>query len=98
VEVIERLEGHYWAREVPFGVVYRWCPECVVAKCACGKRSIHKSANSVGSSTVVVCECGEDYTTEDQEEVEGVGHYMQPDKALHPWHYAGDREGFGLPY
>ena len=50
------------------------------------------------SSTVVVCECGEDRTTEDQEEVEGVGQFMQPDKALHPWHYAGDREGFGLPY
>jgi hypothetical protein len=51
----------------------------------------------VGSSTAV-CECGEDRTTEDQEEVEGIGQFMQPDKALHPWRYAGDREGLGLSY
>jgi hypothetical protein len=97
VQIVERLEGHYWAREVLFGVVYQWCPECVVAECTCGKRSIHKSANLAGSSTAV-CECGEDRTTEDQEEVEGIGQFMQPDKALHPWRYAGDREGLGLSY
>jgi hypothetical protein len=25
-QVVERLEGHYEAQEVPFGVVYRWHP------------------------------------------------------------------------
>jgi hypothetical protein len=46
VEVLERLEGHYDAQEVPFGVVYRWCPECVVVECKCGKRLTLKRANS----------------------------------------------------
>ena len=38
MQIIERLEGHYEAREVPFGIVYRWCPECLVAECGCGER------------------------------------------------------------
>jgi len=38
VEIIERLEGHYEAQEVPFGIVYSWSPECLVAECGCGER------------------------------------------------------------
>ena len=32
LEVIERAEGRYDAREVEFGTVYRRCPEGVVAE------------------------------------------------------------------
>ncbi len=38
MEIIERLEGHYEAQEVPFGIVYSWSPECLVAECGCGER------------------------------------------------------------
>jgi len=37
VRVLERIEGHYDAFEVPFGKVYRWCPEVVIVECGCGK-------------------------------------------------------------
>jgi len=99
VEIIERLEGYYEAQEVAFGVVYRWCPECLVAECGCGKRSTLKRTNLLGSRTAV-CECGEERIDEDQEEeVEVVvGQPLEEDEALHPWRYAGERQGRGLPY
>ena len=92
MEVLERLEGHYDAQEVPFGTVYRWCPECLVVECKCGKRLTLKRANLIDSRTAV-CECGED-----QEEVVGVGGQVmvEADRAMHPWRYAGAREGLGL--
>lgn len=97
MEVLERLEGHYEAQEVPFGVVYRWCPECVVVECKCGKRLTLKEANLTDSWTAV-CECGEDRIDGGQEEVEVVGQVMvEADRAIHPWRYAGSREGLGLP-
>ena len=95
METIERLEGHYETQEVPFGVVYRWCPDCLVVECVCGKRSTLKRSDLIDSQTAV-CECGEDRTDEDQE-VAVVGQMMKTDEARHPWRYAGDREGLGLP-
>jgi hypothetical protein len=100
VEILERLEGHYEAQEVPFGVVYRWCPPCLVAECECGSRLTLKRSNSLDFHTAV-CECGEDCTDDldQEEEVEVVGQLMEEDDALlHPWRYAGDRKDRGLPY
>ena len=53
MEALERLEGHYDAQEVPFGTVYRWCPECLVVECKCGKRLTLKRANLIDSRTAV---------------------------------------------
>jgi len=88
VEIIERVAGHYEAQDVEFGRVYRWCPKCVVIECDCGERRIF-----TGSSTV--CECGIDHTNEIREEL--FARWLG-DEALHPWRYATDREGLGLPY
>ena len=100
MEALERLEGHYDAQEVPFGTVYRWCPECLVVECKCGKRLTLKRANLTDSWTAV-CECGEDRIDDDQEEevVVGVGGLVtvEADRARHPWRYAWAREGLGLP-
>ena len=97
MEVLERLEGHYDAQEVSFGTVYRWCPECLVVECKCGKRLTLKRANLTDSRTAV-CECGEDRIEDDQEEVEVASQVMvEADRAMHPWRYAGAREGLGLP-
>ena len=100
MEVLERLEGHYDAQEVAFGTVYRWCPECLVVECKCGKRLTLKRANLIDSRTAV-CECGEDRIDDDQEEevVVGVGGLVtvEADRARHPWRYAWAREGLGLP-
>ena len=88
MEVLERLEGHYDAQEVSFGTVYRWCPECLVVECKCGKRLTLKRANLTDSRTAV-CECGEDRIDDDQEEelVVGVGGQVmvEADRARHPW-------------
>ena len=97
MEIIERREGHYDAQEVPFGTVYRWCPECVVVECRCGKRLSLKRSSHIDSRTPV-CDCGEDRMDGVQEEVEMVGQVMmEADRAMHPWRYAGSREGQGLP-
>ena len=58
-KVIERIEGRYETQEVPFGIVYKWTPECLVVECICSKRSVHKKADLLGAS-VTTCECGED--------------------------------------
>jgi hypothetical protein len=36
VQVIERVAEHYDTQEVEFGIIYHWCPECVVVECKCG--------------------------------------------------------------
>lgn len=38
--ITESGEGHYEAREVPFGKVYEWNPEHVALECECGEKSI----------------------------------------------------------
>lgn len=89
-QIIECLEGHYEAQEVPFGVVYRWCPECVIVECGCGKRLIL-------SSLMVSCGgCGAEHAAVVRGELGGTG--RQEDEALRPWRYAGNRKGAGLPY
>ena len=80
----ERLEGHYEAQEVPFGVVYRWYPPCLVVMCECGRRLTLKRSNPLDFHTDV-CECGEDSIDDDQGEEEVVvGPLWEDDEALHP--------------
>ena len=88
-QVVERLGGHYETQEVPFGVVYRWRPECLIIHCRCGERTTL-------TGTLTGCSgCGADCTA-----LVGKGEIVravQADETCHPWRYAGNREGFGLP-
>ena len=88
MQVIERTEGHYDVQEVQFGTVYRWCPECVVVECDCGERLTLTHSESTCQ------ECGTDHAAIIREELAArrVG-----DETIHPWHYAGDHQGVGLP-
>jgi hypothetical protein len=89
-KAIESIQGYYESAEVPFGVVYTWHPRCVLAVCGCGKPL------SLTCSTATCSECGADHESMVREELEG--ECLQEDKALHPWRYAGNREGYGLPF
>ncbi len=87
-KVIERIEGCYEAQEVPFGIVYKWSPECLVVECGCGKRLTL-------TRLMATCrECGADHTAVVREELAG---QCSDDEGLHPWRYPRDREGLGLP-
>ena len=88
VRVVERLSGCYEAQEVPFGVVYRWSPRCLLLECGCGEML------SLTCSTPVCGECGADHTATVREKL---AEACSEDEAVHPWRYAGDREGLGLP-
>lgn len=90
VTIVERTEGHYDVREVEFGRVYRWCPDCVVVECDCGER-LTLSA----SSTATCHRCGADHTAALRAEVAAK---QLGDEALHPWRYAEDREDAGIPF
>jgi hypothetical protein len=87
-KVIEYIGGCYEAQEVPFGVVYRWCPECLLIECGCGEML------TLSCSMTTCSECGADHMAVVQEELAG---QCFEDEALHPWRYAGEREGLGLP-
>lgn len=88
VRVIERSGGRYEVQDVEFGQVYKWCPECVVVECDCGEMTIL-------TPSMATCRCGADHT--DLVRGEHVAR-RSGDEALHPWRYAGDREGMGLPF
>jgi len=89
-KVIERLEGHYEAQEVPFGRVYKWCPGGVVLECDCGEELI------LTSSKATCHRCGTDHITNVVLEQLPAG--QLGDEPLHPCRYARDREDTGLPY
>lgn len=88
MEIIERVAGHYEAQDVEFGRVYRRCPECVVIECDCSERRIFTGSSSV-------CGCGMDHADEIREELSA---RWLKEGELHPWRYARDRAGLGLPY
>ncbi len=81
-KLIEHVEAHYEAREVPFGKVYEWHPAYVVLECDCGEQLI-----LTATSTITTCpQCGADL------DVDGFIHDIQergrlPDKLTHPWFY-----------
>jgi hypothetical protein len=87
---IERTEGHYDVQEVEFGRVYRWCPECVVLECYCGKRL------TLTSSMTTCNECKADHAALVREELAAAERLE--DQILRPWRYAGDREDASIPF
>src|SRR3954452_10151657 len=87
-QIIERLEGRYEAQEVPFGVVYRWCPENLILECECGEIMMIST-----SSTLICSRCGVNHTANLRAEPAAE---RSGDKVLHPWRYAGDRDETGL--
>ncbi len=62
--VIERAEARYDAREVEYGVVYRWCPASVVVECDCGERV------TLTRTKAVCSDCGADHAAMVREELE----------------------------
>jgi hypothetical protein len=79
--IIERVEAHYEAREIPFGKVYEWHPAHIAVECVCGEKSIFTA-----TSTITTCHrCGADLDVDgfvnDINEREG---YL-PDERTHPW-------------
>ena len=86
-QIIERVDAHYEAREVPFGKVYEWHPAYVVLACDCSEQLIVNA-----TSTITTCHrCGADLGgfTHDIKEREG----RLPDTLAQPWfHDAQARE------
>jgi hypothetical protein len=82
-KVIEHIGGYYETQEVPFGVVYRWHPGYLLIECGCGERL------DLTCFTSSCSECGADHAAVVQAELAG---QCSEDEALHPWHYAGERE------
>ena len=80
-KIIERVQEHYEAREVPFGKTYEWHPAYVALECECGEK-LTLSA----TSTITTCgRCGADLTgsVHGVEEREG----SVPEELTHPWFY-----------
>lgn len=80
-KIIERVEAHYEAREVPFGKTCEWRPAHVILQCECGEKLI-----LTATSTITTCgRCGADLGTfaHDIQEREG----DLPDKLSRPWFY-----------
>jgi hypothetical protein len=96
VQVIERVAEHYDTQEVEFGRIYRWCPECVVVECKCGKRK------TLGRSDLIkakpACECGTENTASVREEV--VLELLDKDYEVHhhPWRYWHTTKDTGIPF
>ena len=84
-KIIERVEAHYEAREVPFGKVYEWHPACITLESDCGE-----SVLLTATTTITTCSrCGADLGAfvHDIKEREG----RLPDNLMHPWFH--DRQG-----
>jgi hypothetical protein len=80
-QIIERVEAHYEAREVPFGKVYEWHKAYVALECDCGEKLV-----LTATSTITTCgRCGADLGgfAHDIQEREG----RLPDRLTHPWFY-----------
>jgi len=88
-KVVERSEGYYEAVEVPYGVVYTWHPGYVLVACGCGKTLV------LTCSLTTCSECDAAHERMVREELDGE---CSEDEALHPWRYAGNREGYGMPF
>jgi hypothetical protein len=88
VRIVERVAEHYDVEEREFDRVYRWRPASVVVECYCGE----KSSLTLSKTTYQVCRS--DLSEAVWEEL-----YVREtrDEELHPWRYARDREGIGLP-
>jgi hypothetical protein len=85
--IIERVEAHYEAREVPFGKVYEWHPAYVVLECECGEKLI-----LTATSTITTCaRCRTDLSVFSREMKEREGRL--PGKLTHPWFHDSQVRG-----
>ena len=80
-QIIERVEAHYEAREVPFGKVYEWHPAYVTLECDCGEKLVLTATSTI--STCGRCGAGLGGLVHDIQEREG----RLPDNLTHPWFY-----------
>jgi hypothetical protein len=96
VQLIERVAEHYDTQETQFCRIYRWCPECVVVECKCGKRKTLSRSELIRAKSA--CECGMDDTASAREEV--VLELMDEDYELHhhPWRYFHTTKDSGIPF
>ena len=85
MQIIERVAEHYDTQEMEFGRIYRWCPECVVVECDCGKRMTLKRSDII-SSGFICEECSAKVSPSIREEVV-IELLDEDDAAIHPWHY-----------
>ena len=77
--IIERVEAHYEAHEVPSGCTYEWHPAYTALECDCGEKLV-----LTGISTIITCDgCGADHSAfiRDIREREG----GLRDEVTHPW-------------
>ena len=88
--VVECVQGHYESEKVPFGRVYRWPPECVMAECGCGERA------TLTSSMTICGGCGTDHAAIVQEWLP-IERVAGTDEARRPWRLVGDCEDESLP-
>lgn len=86
--IVGYIGGYYEVQDVEFGKVYRWCPESIWIECDCGE-----NPTLTGSQTTCVW-CGTDHAPTIREELAA---RRPEDEAVHPWRYAGDREGAAVP-
>jgi hypothetical protein len=86
VEVIERVAEHYDVQQVAFGRSYRWCPECFVIECDCGKRVTLRRSDIIIGSGFTCEECGAKVSPRVRAEVV-IELLDEDDAAVHPWHY-----------
>jgi hypothetical protein len=86
VQIIERVQAHYEAREVPFGKTYEWHPAHVALECDCGEKLILTATDTI--TTCGRCGAGLAAFVHDIKEREG----RLPDRLTHPWfHDANER-------
>lgn len=95
MQVIERVAEHYDTQETEFGRIYRWCPECVVVECKCGKRKTLIRSELIKAKPA--CECGKDNAADIREEVvlELMDEHYEAHH--HPWRYWHPTEDSGIP-
>ena len=86
MRVVGRVAGHFEVHEeMKFVRAYRWCLECVMVECRCGKSMSLTRSDILGIGPE--CECAMDDTASVKEEV--VFHLLDEDheSRLHPWRY-----------
>jgi hypothetical protein len=88
-QVIEIIGGYFEPQEESLGVVYRWHPGYVLVECGCSQRL------TLTCFMTTCSKCRTDHAAVVQDELAGE---CSEEKVLHPWRYAGDREGLGLPF
>ncbi len=77
---MQSITGHYETEEVAFGVVYKWCPECVVIECDCGERQTFTGLRTVCGR------CGTDHAYTIRQELAALRVEYKDER---PWRYRG---------